>query len=111
MSVLGNFIESHSEAVAQRWMSDIAAARQLGIAPDPARAEAMSAFIAHLVTALRTAPAAAPPHRHARTGSEAQDQGLLIGVVLDLVERAGVSVSVSEIRQLTTIVLASRPWS
>ena len=107
MSVLCDFIESHSEAVAQRWTSDVAAARQPGIAPDPALAELMSAFIAHLVTALRAAPGAMPPHRHARTGSEAQEHGLLIGVVLDLVERAGVSVPVSEIRQLTTIVLAA----
>ena len=106
MSVLGDFIESHSEAVAERWTSDVAAARQPGAAADPARADRMRAFIAHLVTALRAAPGATP-HHHARTASEAQDNGLLIGVVLDLVERAGVSVPVNEVRQLTTIVLAA----
>jgi len=103
--VLGDFIESQSEAVAQRWISDVATARQPGAAADPAGAARMRAFIAHLVTALRAAPVT--PDHQARTASEVQENGLLIGVVLDLVERAGVPVSISELRQLTTIVMAA----
>ncbi len=104
MGVLSELIESQSALVAEQWTKAAADAGHHGPASDLAQA---AAVIAHLVTALRAAPGTTVPDHRARTVPEAQANGLLIGVVLNLIERAGVSVPIGELQRLAAIVMAT----